>query len=628
MEEKREGEESIDEILAELNGLLNKMPSILSGVHLPEIKEPQEIEPPQEREKKEKEQPADSEAKKPGSDILQPSSEEFVSLSVGGEADENGEEETGGIEDKLTEEPVEREMSDLREDIYSNESQDEVPDINDLLNLAGTGPKEKDSGGEMELEEEKNKDDKEQENIEIKAEEEVEEDKTIVAGPEDFKHLIEDNAQAPSAAGKGDEQMESSQGEVPGEKDKEMVVSEEAQEELSHPQVEGESQENALEKDEVHPQEGPVEEVSSGNGATEEMVEEKHEEVQPEGINEEESREKIPSEDLAENQEKEEILNVPVENKQEELQLDKKEEDVLTEKPESVLNEESVSLAEVQKNVAEIPSPVAGDDIKENAEQALQSAERSDENAPALEIETSEIPAETGTTKKSAETLEKEERFAMPSSEEDNKLENNDKTVMLEPGTSFQESAQTQGDETFVLRPEDNPQFQQALSVESEGAETMDNISENKPDEAIPSHTIRRQFTGDIHQIIERRPPDNVPEERIKPLVFLYAMNEEPLLGEVLNAMDEICLKSETNPMFVKRAKVLVIGSGMEGNYAEALVKDNNALGLICIGSVPSEVVYEIENVFNTSKIFFKHISAQNYSYDYLIDIICELILL
>ncbi|MCK5356860.1 MAG: hypothetical protein KAJ48_00560, partial [Elusimicrobiales bacterium] len=143
-----------------------------------------------------------------------------------------------------------------------------------------------------------------------------------------------------------------------------------------------------------------------------------------------------------------------------------------------------------------------------------------------------------------------------------------------------------------------------------------------------PSQTNRTKYNGDIKDLIEKQVPEGIPDERIKSLVFLYTSNEETLCAEILNAMDMICLKSATKPMFVKRPVVKVCEPHMRGDSAQALVSENEALGIICVGDMPSEMIYDIENVFSTNKIYFQHINKEIFNYELVVDLVADLILI
>jgi len=57
----------------------------------------------------------------------------------------------------------------------------------------------------------------------------------------------------------------------------------------------------------------------------------------------------------------------------------------------------------------------------------------------------------------------------------------------------------------------------------------------------------------------------------------------------ILLELDAICLKSETKPMFVRRAFVKVFEQDTNPNLALQNVSDSKASGLICAGNIPQE---------------------------------------
>ena len=70
-----------------------------------------------------------------------------------------------------------------------------------------------------------------------------------------------------------------------------------------------------------------------------------------------------------------------------------------------------------------------------------------------------------------------------------------------------------------------------------------------------------------------------------------------------------------------------VCGTGINGNVVLQKVADAKALGLLCLGSVPQETVYEVENVFTAAGVFFKHYTRETFNHSVALDLVMEFIL-
>jgi len=137
--------------------------------------------------------------------------------------------------------------------------------------------------------------------------------------------------------------------------------------------------------------------------------------------------------------------------------------------------------------------------------------------------------------------------------------------------------------------------------------------------------TSRRR--EDLGTISAKSVPDGIPPERVRTVAFLYAQEDAALCSDLLSELDAICLKSASKPMFVKRAFVQVCEPGTNGNAVMQKVTDAKALGLVLLGSVPQENVYEIENAFTAGGAFFRHIPKENFSHSAALDLVTEFIL-
>jgi len=188
--------------------------------------------------------------------------------------------------------------------------------------------------------------------------------------------------------------------------------------------------------------------------------------------------------------------------------------------------------------------------------------------------------------------------------------------IELEPASavlSVQAPASPSGDETLVVAP----------PREAAGGEDKTIISEAA---GAPGITSRSQ-AGDLSGLASRPIPEGIPEDRVKSLVFLYALEEKALCASVLSELDAICLKSATKPMFVRRAAVRECEPDISASVLQQSVADLGAAGVICVGAIPVEKVYEIENVFSSSGGFFRHFDSSSFSHSAALDLVSDLIL-
>jgi len=131
----------------------------------------------------------------------------------------------------------------------------------------------------------------------------------------------------------------------------------------------------------------------------------------------------------------------------------------------------------------------------------------------------------------------------------------------------------------------------------------------------------------DFGMLSTRTAPDNVKPEQVRSLAFIYAVGEEDFCADVLCELDAICLKSSASPMFINRPLVEVCGDGVNGNVVLQKVSDAKSLGLVCLGNVPQETVYEVENVFTAAGVFFRHYTRETFGHSAALDLVMELIL-
>ena len=144
--------------------------------------------------------------------------------------------------------------------------------------------------------------------------------------------------------------------------------------------------------------------------------------------------------------------------------------------------------------------------------------------------------------------------------------------------------------------------------------------------QAAPSNTSRAQ-AGDLEELAAKQAPEGIPAERLRTLMFLYGPEDKALCATALAELDAICLKSSVKPMFIKRASVKECDPDVNPNYVVQTVTEVGAQGLICLGSVPQEKVYEIENAFGTSGGFFRYYDSSTFSHSAALDLVADLIL-
>lgn len=174
-----------------------------------------------------------------------------------------------------------------------------------------------------------------------------------------------------------------------------------------------------------------------------------------------------------------------------------------------------------------------------------------------------------------------------------------------------QPSGTPSGDETLVVAPR----------AESSGEEEKTVIFQVSPD------TTTRAQAKDLASLSAKQAPEGIPPERVRTLVFLYSPGDEALCATVLAELDAICLKSAAKPMFIKRAYVKDCDVDSNANFIHQSVADSGAAGLVCVGAVPQEKVYEIENAFASSGGFFRFYDSSTFTHSSALDLVADLIL-
>lgn len=175
----------------------------------------------------------------------------------------------------------------------------------------------------------------------------------------------------------------------------------------------------------------------------------------------------------------------------------------------------------------------------------------------------------------------------------------------------IQPSGMPSGEETLVVAPQ----------PESSGEEEKTVIFQASPE------TTTRAQAKDLATLSAKQAPEGIPPERVRSLVFLYSPGDEALCATVLAELDAICLKSATKPMFIKRAYVKDCDVDSNANFILQSVTDSGAAGLICVGAVPQEKVYEIENAFSSTGGFFRYYDSSAFTHSSALDLVADLIL-
>lgn len=186
------------------------------------------------------------------------------------------------------------------------------------------------------------------------------------------------------------------------------------------------------------------------------------------------------------------------------------------------------------------------------------------------------------------------------------KTPNPDETL---PGV--QPSGIQSGEETLVVAPR----------PDSSGEEEKTVIFQASPE------TTTRAQAKDLASLSAKQAPEGIPPERVRSLVFLYSPGDEALCATVLAELDAICLKSATKPMFIKRAYVKDCDVDSNANFIHQSVADSGASGLVCVGAVPQEKIYEIENAFTSSGGFFRYYDSSTFTHSTALDLVADLIL-
>ena len=143
--------------------------------------------------------------------------------------------------------------------------------------------------------------------------------------------------------------------------------------------------------------------------------------------------------------------------------------------------------------------------------------------------------------------------------------------------------------------------------------------------QASPSTTSRAQ-AGDLAGLAAKQPPEGIPAERLRSLMFVYSMEDKALCATVLAELDSICLKSAVKPMFIKRAAVRECDPDVNPNFLRQSATESGAQGLVCLGNVPGDKISEIEGVFSAANGFFRYYDSNTFNHSAALDLVTDLI--
>lgn len=196
---------------------------------------------------------------------------------------------------------------------------------------------------------------------------------------------------------------------------------------------------------------------------------------------------------------------------------------------------------------------------------------------------------------------------------EETPQEGSSQGLVLEPSNAFMSSPQASdaGDETLVVPPPAAGDEDRTVVYDAGYA---------------PGSTSRSK-AGDFEGLAAKQAPEGIPADRVRSMMFLYSPEEKGFCAAVLAELDAICLKSATKPMFIRRAGVRECSSDMNANYILQMASDAGAIGLVCVGAIPQEKIYEVENVFTSSGGFFRHYDSASFSHSAALDLVSDLIL-
>ena len=605
MDDKNEKKkkESIDEILSDLNGLLNRMPSILDGIKMPEIK-PVEFAPAREEKRPE---PAQPPAQPPAEADKTVVLEGFQGLPEGSQAPEPQPKSAPQVPSDASDKTIVIEsLSSLPEGAKAPREEKLVPQSLGDFMFGGDA-----SGMEQPAEE---PGPEPQEPKPAEAPKPAEEDVRVsFETTKDFGGIPDIDAL-----------MQLSESDLDG-----LSAEEQAGEAAPAPGPAAKEEPAPVSLPEISPAEpAAVEEPSAAPGASAEAPAAAPE--QPEAQPSEDELAEFEKQLAAAAPQGGEMENKPEEEKPQPEQPEERPAqeagapagfEALTIEPEGAASQPEPSLnAEPSPAEAQPAQPEPSLSLEPKPEEAAPEPQPE----PSLSVEPSPAEAQPAQPEPSlslepkpeeaAQTLQLEPSLSVEPSPAEAQPAQPEPGLVLEPASAaVTPPAEPSGEETLVVPPPAGAASDEEKTVIFEAGST-------------PGVTSRSQ-AGDLAGLAEKPAPEGIPPERQRSLAFLYAVEDKALCASLLAELDAICLKSADKPMFIRRASVRECEADVNANYVLQSVNDAGANGLICVGAIPQEKVYEIESVFNSAGGFFRHYDSSNFGHSAALDLVMDLIL-
>ncbi|GAB4031841.1 MAG: hypothetical protein Fur0012_09630 [Elusimicrobiota bacterium] len=276
----------------------------------------------------------------------------------------------------------------------------------------------------------------------------------------------------------------------------------------------------------------------------------------------------------------------------------------------------------------------AGDDLQQIPQpQNQEPATVEDSGEKTVKIDLSEIVLDQGADAQPSESLVKEkevksesdpnlsleigalESVAENKSDLDSELEKLTLETPLQPNsgeTEFKAETADTRQETEEKTVIFDPQIKEDMQVQEEEKTVVFSPSETN---RIPKEN--QDFTS-------LQAPESVPAERVKNVGFIVM--DRNMLNHVLRNIDEICLASQSKPMFVNRAFILDYSEDTNANLINQKAAENSCLAVVAVGEFPHERVYELETVFSSGNTLFRNFKPSEFSRAQAIDFVLDLI--
>lgn len=185
--------------------------------------------------------------------------------------------------------------------------------------------------------------------------------------------------------------------------------------------------------------------------------------------------------------------------------------------------------------------------------------------------------------------------------------------VPQEPALSAGSESSGQGEATLVVAPQRN------------SGDDGEKTAVFQP--SVGPGVTNRAKREDLERLASLPVPEGIPAERVRPLMFIYSPEGGALCANLLAELDAICQRSQTTPMFIKRTSVRPFDPDMNANFVLQTVTDSGAVGLVCVGEVPQEKLYEMENIFGSAGAYLRHYDLDSFSHTAMLDLLLEVIL-